>query len=114
MSAHGLTRRAFVLYSGAVSLFAVAQTGSAKPTSFQIACMTLPYAQFPLERALQGIASAGFRFVAWGTAHLEEPGVRKPALAVDAPRADAKRLAARCQDMGLAPVMMFSNVQLEE
>src|SRR5207248_791484 len=51
---------------------------------------------------------------AWGTAHLEAPGVRKPALAVDAPPADAKRLAARCRDMGLAPVLMFSNVQLEE
>jgi sugar phosphate isomerase/epimerase len=35
-------------------------------------------------------------------------------LAVDAPAADAKRLASRCRGMGLEPVMMFSTVQLEE
>src|SRR5262249_28451804 len=39
---------------------------------------------------------------------------RRPVLAVDAPPADAKRLAARCRDMGLQPVMMFATVQLEE
>jgi sugar phosphate isomerase/epimerase len=45
---------------------------------------------------------------------MEAPGDRRPALAVDAPPGDAKRLAARCRDMGLEPVMMFSTVQLEE
>src|SRR2546423_231758 len=30
-----------------------------KPTKFILACMTLPYSQFPLERALTGIKSAG-------------------------------------------------------
>jgi len=83
------------------------------PTNFQIACMTLPYAEFPLARALQGIQQAGFRFVAWGTTHMESPGDRRPVIAVDAPPAEAKRLAARCRDMGLEPVMMFSTVQLE-
>src|SRR5262249_28749548 len=82
--------------------------------NFQIACMTLPYSAFPMQRALEGIARAGYRFVAWGTTHMEAPGERRPALAVDAPPADAKRLAARCRDMGLQPVLMFANVQLED
>ena len=49
-------------------------------TRFQLACMTLPYGAFPLERALTGIAGAGYRFVAWGVNH-----VSRPVLAVDAP-----------------------------
>src|SRR5688500_5855430 len=44
-------------------------TGIPRPTNFQIACMTLPYAQFPLERAFSGIKSAGYQYVAWGTTH---------------------------------------------
>ena len=77
-------------------------------TRFQLACMTLPYGAFPLERALTGIAGAGYRFVAWGVNH-----VSRPVLAVDAPAAEAVRLAARCRDMNLEPVMMFSTVHLE-
>jgi len=30
-----------------------------KATNFQVACMTLPYARFPLERALEGLKTAG-------------------------------------------------------
>jgi sugar phosphate isomerase/epimerase len=102
-----ITRRGFLM-----SAAALAQTS--RPTNFQIACMTLPYAQFPIARALEGIARAGYRFVAWGTTHMEAPGDRRPALAVDAAPAEARRLAARCRDLGLQPVMMFSTVQLEE
>src|SRR5579862_6339971 len=111
MSAHGSTRRAFLMAAATGALRAAVP---GRLTNFQIACMTLPYQQFPLQRALDGIARAGYRYVAWGTVHLEAPGDRRPALAVDAPPADAKRLAARCRDMGLAPAMMFSTVQLED
>ena len=45
--------------------------GSRTPTRFQIACMTLPYSQFPLQRALTGIKAAGYQYVAWGTTHVE-------------------------------------------
>src|SRR5436190_83853 len=110
MQAARLTRRAF-LASSATVLSVAAQ--SSRPTRFQIACMTLPYSQFPMPRAIQGIARAGFRQIAWGTTHLEG-GMRRPALAVDAPAADAKLLASRCRDAGLEPVMMFSTVQIEE
>jgi sugar phosphate isomerase/epimerase len=110
MSAHVLTRREFVLASSAAALGAA---GPGTHTNFQLACMTLPYAQFPLQRALEGIAGSGFRFVVWGTNHLESSGERKALLAVEAPPAEAKHLAGRCRDTGLEPVMMFSTVQLE-
>lgn len=84
------------------------------PTQFQIACMTLPYSQYPLQRALEGIKAAGYKFVAWGTTHKEE-GQEKavPVMPPDAPAAKAKELGQRCRDLGLAPVMMFSNVYPE-
>jgi sugar phosphate isomerase/epimerase len=85
-----------------------------KPTRFQIACMTLPYSQYPLARALEGIRAAGYRFVAWGTTHREQ-GQEKPVpvMPPDAPPAKAKELGQRCRDLGLAPVMMFSTVYPE-
>ncbi len=83
---------------------------AAAPTKFQIACMTLPYAPFPLERALKGIASAGYRYVAWGTTHATEPGRKDQVVGADARPSDAAVLARRCRDMGLEPVMMFSQI----
>src|SRR5262245_41084702 len=70
-----------------------------KPTRFEIACMTLPYARFPLERALAGIRGAGYRYVAWGTTH-QEGSERVPVIAPDAPPGRAKGMAARCRDLG--------------
>ncbi len=84
-----------------------------QPTSFQIACMTLPYSQFPLERALSGIQSAGYRFVAWGTTHKEAGGKSIPVIAPDAAPEKANELAKRCRDLGLVPVMMFSEIYPE-
>lgn len=84
-----------------------------EPTRFQIACMTLPYAQFPLTRALEGIKAAGYRHVAWGTTHKNAQGQNEPVTATDAPPAQARELAQRCRDMGLEPVMMFSTVYPE-
>src|SRR5947199_1906658 len=52
-----------------------------EPTRFQVACMTLPYSAFPLERALTGIQGAGYRHVAWGTTHKEDGGKPQPVLA---------------------------------
>jgi sugar phosphate isomerase/epimerase len=85
-----------------------------KPTDFQIACMTLPYSQFPLARALAGIKKAGYRYVAWGTSHREtEGGARIPVLSTDAPVLKAQELGKRCRDLGLQPVMMFSTIYPE-
>lgn len=88
-------------------------SGGGQPTEFQIACMTLPYAQFPLERALTGIRSAGYRYVAWGTTHREADDQSRPILAADAPPDQARQLAARCRDLGLEPLMMFSGIYPE-
>jgi sugar phosphate isomerase/epimerase len=85
---------------------------AAQPTDFQIACMTLPYSAFPLQRALEGIRAAGYSCVAWGTEHEEADG-RRPVMAPDAPPAEARDLAARCRDLGLEPAMMFSTVYPE-
>src|SRR4051812_28403598 len=74
-------------------------------TRFQIACMTLPYAQFPLARALSGIKAAGYSYVAWATAHKEPDGRSVPVMAADAPPERAKELAVKCRDMGLEPLL---------
>lgn len=96
----------------AVAGAAAAQT-PVRPSKFQIACMTLPYSAFALDRALQGIARAGYRFVSWGTTHRNSAGERAPVLAVEAAPAEARRLADRCRGMNLEPVMLFSTVYVE-
>lgn len=84
-----------------------------RPTKFLIACMTLPYSPFSLERALKGIKAAGYRYVAWGTSHREDGGKSVPVMAADAPPERAKALGQRCRDLGLEPVLMFSNIYPE-
>lgn len=79
------------------------------PTRFELACMTLPYAAFPFERALLGIRWAGFTRVAWGVTH-----EKRPALALEATPREAAALSRQTRDAGLTPVMMFSTVMLEE
>jgi sugar phosphate isomerase/epimerase len=83
-----------------------------KPTTFPIACMTLPYSAFPLARALEGIKRAGYGYVAWGVTH-KENGQSVPVLAKDAPPEAARELAKRCRGMGLEPAMMFSDIYPE-
>ncbi len=89
-----------------------AQPEKREPTRFQVSCMTLPYSGFSLARSLQGLRTAGYSYIAWGTTHLED-GKRVPILAADAPVARARELATRCRDMGLEPVMMFSGIYPE-
>lgn len=86
---------------------------SKKPTRFQHACMTLPYSAFPLERALTGIQSAGYKFVAWGVTHRKDSGERVPVMPEEATPEQAKTLAKLCRDLGLEPVMMFSTIYPE-
>lgn len=107
-----ILRRAALKMLGGAAAAPLLQRISAQTaaTRFQLACMTLPYSQFPLERALTGIASAGYRFVAWGTTHQNSPGRRDPIVAADAPETEAKRIADRCRTSGLEPVMMFSGI----
>jgi sugar phosphate isomerase/epimerase len=76
--------------------------------------MTLPYSQYPLARALSGIKSAGYGYVAWGTTHRESGESRVPVMPPDAPPARAKELGQRCRDSGLTPLMMFSTIYPED
>lgn len=107
-----MTRRTFLGTAGAVSAHAArmggAQAAPAAATRFQIGCMTMPYSAFPFERALQGIAGAGCRYVGLGGSHVDSGGARKPALAADAPPAAARALAVRCREAGLEPAMIFA------
>ena len=71
--------------------------------------MTLAYAQFPVERGLSGIASAGYRYVAFGPRHQNTDTI-----AEDAPASVARDLARRARDLGIEPVMMFGVHYIEE
>ena len=84
-----------------------------KKTDFRIACMTLPYAQFDLDRSLQGIRAAGYKYVAWGTTHKGPDGKPTPVVASDAPSDKARELGAKCRDLGLEPILMFSGIYPE-
>jgi CubicO group peptidase (beta-lactamase class C family)/sugar phosphate isomerase/epimerase len=85
------------------------------PTKFPIACMTLPYSQYPLARALSGIKSAGFEYVALYTSH-KEAGEAKavPLMPPDGPLSRAKEIGQRCRDVGLKPLLMFSGIYPED
>lgn len=110
------TRRHFLGAAGGLLATSLAgareEKKEKKKTTFQIACMTLPYSRFPLERALKGLKGAGYQFVAWGTSH-EEGGKRVPVLASDAAPDAAKDLGKKCRDLGLEPVMMFAGIYPE-
>jgi len=111
---HMLTRRKAIKF-GAAALPAAAFAQGSQPglTAFQIGCMTLPYSPFPLGRALEGIAGAGYRFVGWGTSHRNPAGQPISVMSFEAAPKEARQLATRCRDMGLEPVMMFSTVNVE-
>ena len=100
------TRRTFL---AAVGLGALGRAvPAATTTRFQIGCLTLPYAAFSLERACQGIAESGCKYMGFGTQHQQ---VIAPAL--DASAAEAARVAERVRAFGLEPLLMFSRISIE-
>jgi sugar phosphate isomerase/epimerase len=88
---------------------AVAEGFQAPFTEFQIGCMTLAWAAFPFERGLEGVAKAGYRYVAFGPYHL-----KKDTIPEDAPAAVARDLGRRARDLGLEPLMMFGVHYIEQ
>lgn len=101
-----------MLMAGLAGVAAMPQAEDSR-TRFRIGCMTLPYAAFRVERALEGIAAAGYDVAAWGVTHTNSAGQRVPCLAPDATPAQASALAGRTRAYGLEPVMMFSTSMLE-
>jgi len=112
-----IDRRTFLQWSAAGISGAAwggnpAQDAAKAPTRFQVGCTTLPYAQFPLDRALKGIRSAGFAYVALYTTH-QEQGKPVPVIGPEDPVEKAKEVGRRCRDQGLEPLFMFSGIYPE-
>lgn len=72
----------------------------------KLVCMTLPYAAHPFERALEGIAKAGYQYVAFG---LEHAGQAVPDEEGEQAAEELERLMTK---YGLKPVMIIGNRQL--
>ena len=71
---------------------------------FQLGAMTLPYRRWPFERALEGIARAGFRHVGVRPGHADGP------LLPDQPAAgDYRAVRRRIEGYGLTPSLMFAH-----
>lgn len=72
----------------------------------KLACMTLPYASHSLERALEGISKAGYRYVAFGLAHAGAEVID------DFDPDSIARLKALFKQYSVEPVMLVSTGQL--
>jgi sugar phosphate isomerase/epimerase len=103
-----IRRREFLSAMAAAPLAAAASSQD-RFTEFQIACMTLPYNAFPVERAIAGIAKAGYKYVVFGSHHLGADTV-----AEDAPPSKMRDLAQRARDAGTEPLMMFGVHYIEQ
>ncbi|GIP33300.1 sugar phosphate isomerase/epimerase [Paenibacillus sp. J2TS4] len=72
----------------------------------KLACMTLPFANYSLERALEGMARAGYRYLSFGLPHagMEVPDESDPA--------SVERLSRLFEQYRLEPVNLISTNQL--
>lgn len=71
---------------------------------FQLGAMTLPYLRWSLDRALEGISRAGFRYVGIRPGHADGPLLpERPAAA------DHRALRERLERHGLTPLLMFAH-----
>ncbi|MDG0813599.1 sugar phosphate isomerase/epimerase family protein [Cohnella rhizosphaerae] len=66
----------------------------------RLACMTWPYTAFSFERALRGIAGAGYRYVAFGLPH---EGKRVPETSDEA---EARAIVRQLDRFGLEAIML--------
>lgn len=71
----------------------------------KIGCFSLPYRKFPFERALEGIAQAGFTYVGVWPNHQEDP-IFAPQTGQDARVAEARRAV---EAAGLKATVLFGN-----
>lgn len=71
----------------------------------KILCLTLPYHAYPFERALKGIAEAGYQYVAFGAPHSEVPVPNE-----EDPK-EAARLRSLFRTYDLKPELLFAHSQ---
>jgi sugar phosphate isomerase/epimerase len=79
------------------------------PTEFQVACMTIPFQQYPFEKGVKGVAAAGFKFLSWGPNQVDSAGRRLPTIADTAGPERARELLRISRDAGLETVLMFAS-----
>ena len=80
-----------------------ARAGAGAGTGIELGAHTLPYRGVTFERALQGIASSGFRYVGIWNDHADGPVV-----APDAAPGDLDSVRRRIEGHGLTPRMAFT------
>ena len=80
----------------------------AAESRYQLACETLPYRGFPMQRALEGIRKAGYQYVCPTGRHANDPSFSVTQSASE--RAELKR---RFADAGLKPVMAMAGLGIE-
>ncbi|MBM3334746.1 sugar phosphate isomerase/epimerase, partial [Candidatus Sumerlaeota bacterium] len=90
------------------NLESTASSSPATSARYQLSCQTLPYRSFPLQRALQGIRDAGYRYVMPYSTHAGQPAF-SPALSADDRSALKKMLA----DHGLTAHMSFVGLGMD-
>ncbi|WP_309119391.1 sugar phosphate isomerase/epimerase [Paenibacillus sp.] len=71
----------------------------------KIVGLTLPYHDQPFERALEGLVAAGYRYVAFGTAHAGDP------VPTEEDPAESARVRALFRSFGLKPEVLFAHSQ---
>lgn len=73
-----------------------------------LVCLTLPYANYPFERALEGIAAAGFRYIGFGLPHAGVPFPQEQT------PAEAERIRALCERYGLRVSLLYGAQVMRE
>ena len=71
----------------------------------KLVCLTLPYAQFPVERAIEGIARAGYTYVGIGWPHQGEDPIGS-----DPDGGPVRRFLDLCRAGGLTPVVVGGGI----
>jgi sugar phosphate isomerase/epimerase len=69
--------------------------------------LTLPYSRYPFERALEGIARAGYKYVGFGYNH-----AGSPVLAPDATDEQLDVLAKQFKAHGLTPAILWAGIKV--
>ncbi|MCX8037053.1 MAG: sugar phosphate isomerase/epimerase [Candidatus Sumerlaeia bacterium] len=106
MMLRNTTRRGFLAgctSAAATAVWSATTLGRAESSApYQLGCQTLPYRAYPLQRALEGIQRAGYRYV-----HPYHTHEGKPVFTPDMAAGQQADLRRMFRDYGLTPHMAF-------